>query len=154
MTTSPPHAVRQAQAADTLAVTDLVRHAYGHYTARIGRQPAPMTADYGRAIADQTVWVVDVNDQIGGIIVLQNGSDHLLIDNVAVRPALQGRGIGSLLIDFAEQHARAHGLSEVRLYTNEQMTENLAYYPRRGFTEVDRRSESGFRRVFFTKTSR
>lgn len=154
MTTPTSGTVRLADATDALAVTDLVQQAYRHYTARIGRQPAPMNADYGCAIADEMVWVVDIDDQVGGIIVLHDASDHLLIDNVAVHPALQGRGIGLLLLDFAERHARARGLSQVRLYTNEQMTENLAYYPRRGYTEVDRRTEAGFSRVFFTKTLR
>jgi ribosomal protein S18 acetylase RimI-like enzyme len=154
MTTPASDTVRLAEAADAPAVTDLVQQAYRHYTARIGRQPAPMKVDYGCAIADETVWVVDIDDQVGGIIVLHDAGDHVLIDNVAVHPLLQGRGIGSLLMAFAERHARARNLSQVRLYTNEHMTENLAYYPRRGYTEVDRRTEAGFSRVFFTKTLR
>jgi ribosomal protein S18 acetylase RimI-like enzyme len=154
MTMPTPEAVRLAHATDARAVADLVRQAYQHYTARIGREPAPMGADYEQAIADGTVWVVEVADGIGGVLVLHDVSDHLLIENVAVRPGLQGRGIGSMLIEFAEQHARAHGLTEIRLFTNEKMTENLAYYPRRGFTEVGRRTEAGFQRVFFSKTLR
>jgi len=47
--------------------------------------------------------------------------------------------------------ARRHGLSQVRLYTNEAMTENLAYYPRRGYAETHRAEQGGFRRVFFSK---
>jgi hypothetical protein len=31
------------------------------------------------------------------------------------------------------------------------MTENLKFYPRRGFTEVDRRTEDGFPWVYFRK---
>jgi ribosomal protein S18 acetylase RimI-like enzyme len=149
-----PRALRLAHATDAPAVADLVRQAYQHYTARIGREPAPMGADYERAIAAGTVWLVEVDDEVGGVLVLCDVSDHLFIENVAVRPGLQGHGIGSMLIDFAEQHARAHGLTEIRLFTNEKMTENLAYYPRCGFTEVGRRTEAGFRRVFFTKTLR
>jgi hypothetical protein len=42
-------------------------------------------------------------------------------------------------------------LPEIRLYTNEAMTENLAYYPRRGYTETHRAAEDGFNRVFFRK---
>jgi GNAT superfamily N-acetyltransferase len=145
--------VRPAKPSDASAVTDLVHDAYRHYVVRIGRPPAPMSVDYARAIADGIVWVVvDVDDEIGGVIVLDDATDHVLIDNVAVRPTLQGRGIGSLLMEFAEQHARVRGVGELRLYTNERMTENLAYYPRRGYTEVDRRTEAGFRRVFFKKT--
>jgi GNAT superfamily N-acetyltransferase len=73
------------------------------------------------------------------------------VENVAVRPAAQGQGIGGRLLALAEQHARGLGLSEIRLYTNEAMTENLAYYPRRGYTETHRADQDGFRRVFFRK---
>jgi hypothetical protein len=31
------------------------------------------------------------------------------------------------------------------------MTENLAFYPRLGYEEVDRRTDGGFERVFFVK---
>ena len=39
--------------------------------------------------------------------------------------------MGSRLLRLAEEQAHARGLPEVRLYTNEAMTENLDYYPRR-----------------------
>src|SRR5262245_45389189 len=70
MTMPTSEAVRLAHATDARAVADLVRRAYQHYTARIGREPAPMGADYDRAIADGTVWVVEVDDGIGGVLVL------------------------------------------------------------------------------------
>ena len=38
------------------------------------------------------------------------------------------------------------------LYTNAKMRENLALYARLGWREVDRRTESGFERVYFEKT--
>jgi len=56
-----------------------------------------------------------------------------------------------LLLAFAEEQARALRLAEIRLYTNEAMTANLAYYPRHGYTETHRAQEDGFRRVFFAK---
>jgi GNAT superfamily N-acetyltransferase len=51
----------------------------------------------------------------------------------------------------AERHARDAGVPEVRLYTHEAMTENHAYYERRGFTETHRGADDGFSRVYFTK---
>ena len=72
-------------------------------------------------------------------------------DNVAVLPAAQGRGIGARLLALAEEQARGLGLREIRLYTNEAMTENLAYYPRHGYAETHRAKQDGFNRVFFRK---
>ena len=73
------------------------------------------------------------------------------METVAVRPLAQRRGVGARLLALAEDEARARGLDEIRLYTNEAMTENLAYYPRHGYTETHRAGQGGFRRVFFTK---
>jgi ribosomal protein S18 acetylase RimI-like enzyme len=75
----------------------------------------------------------------------------LLLENVAVLPTAQGRGIGSRLLALAEDQARGLRLCEIRLYTNEAMTENLAYYTRRGYAETHRAEQDGFRRVFFRK---
>jgi ribosomal protein S18 acetylase RimI-like enzyme len=36
-----------------------------------------------------------------GFVVLRTGPDHLLIDNVAVGPDHQGRGVGGRLLDHA-----------------------------------------------------
>jgi len=66
-------------------------------------------------------------------------------------PPTQGSGIGTMLVDRAETEARNRGLAEVRLCTNEMMTETLAFYPRRGFVETHRGEEDGFRRVYFSK---
>jgi ribosomal protein S18 acetylase RimI-like enzyme len=51
----------------------------------------------------------------------------------------------------AEAEARVLGLPELRLYTNELMTANVAWYPRLGYRETERRAERGFARVFFEK---
>lgn len=44
------------------------------------------------------------------------------------------------------------GLQEVRLYTNELMNENLLYYPKFGFIELNRTTEDGYRRVYMSKS--
>jgi ribosomal protein S18 acetylase RimI-like enzyme len=92
-----------------------------------------------------------VDGAIVGLLVLVVYPGYLLIENIAVQPSAQRRGIGSRLLLLAEDEARANGLSEIRLYTNEGMTENLAFYPRHGYRETRRAEENGFRRVFFSK---
>jgi len=147
----PALRVRLASAVELDDVRGLVREAYSPYVARIGREPAPMNAAYGALIEEACVWVATVAEQIVGVLVLRSGPRSLLLENVAVAPAWQGRGIGRALIAFAEDRARALGLDEITLYTNEKMTENLALYPALGYEEVERRSDGGFRRVFFRK---
>jgi GNAT superfamily N-acetyltransferase len=109
-----------------------------------------MVADYGAAVAAGHVWVW-APDAVEGLLVLVPAPDHLLLENVAVLPASHGHGIGRRLLEFAERYALDRGLPEIRLYTNEAMTENLTYYPRRGYAETHRAVENGFRRVYFRK---
>jgi GNAT superfamily N-acetyltransferase len=110
-----------------------------------------MDADYAGLVDAGLVWVADSGGAILGILVLVVHSDHLLLDNIAVGPERQGSGVGALLMQTAEAHARAAGVAEVRLYTHQAMTENHAYYERRGYTETDRRVDDGFARVFYSK---
>ncbi|MGU3653951.1 GNAT family N-acetyltransferase [Mycolicibacterium sp. A43C] len=141
--------IRAATADDIAAVEEIVALAYRPYNARIGRAPAPMTADY-RALLPHTHVLTD-GDAVAGVLVAIPAADHLLVDNVAVDPRHHGRGFGRRLLEYAEQQARRRGLPALRLYTNAAMTENLTLYPRLGYTEVDRRIDDGFDRVFFSK---
>lgn len=113
--------------------------------------PAPMGADYEALVAAERVWVAETRAGPVGALVLREQEDAMLLENVAVAPSHQGRGIGRALIGFAEDRACEAGLAEITLYTNEQMTENLRLYPALGYTEIDRRRETGFARVFFRK---
>ncbi|TDP93152.1 N-acetylglutamate synthase-like GNAT family acetyltransferase [Leucobacter luti] len=143
--------LRRAAGTDVPAIQALVRAAYAPYVERIGREPAPMHADYPSAVLAGNAIVAQHEARIVGVLVCEpiNGSLH--IENVAVHPDAQGLGVGSALLAHAETLAVSLRLPEIRLYTNARMTENLAYYPRRGFTEVDRRVEDGFDRVFFVR---
>ena len=143
--------VRRATPADVPALYVVANEAYLLYVPRIGRMPAPMTADYSAAVQSGQAWVAEVDGQVLGLLVLVVCQGYLLIENIAVLPSAQRRGIGGRLLMLAEDEARANGLGEIRLYTNEGMTENLAYYPRHGYRETRRAEEHGFRRVFFSK---
>jgi ribosomal protein S18 acetylase RimI-like enzyme len=143
--------VRSAISDDVSAVERLVRAAYGKYVERLGRQPAPMTADYAALIGAGDSWVVELDGLVVGVMVLQSGRDHLLISNVAVSPGYQGRGLGSRLLVHAEAQARDRGFAEMRLFTNELMHENIALYRKRGWIEYERGEQAGFRRVFMRK---
>jgi GNAT superfamily N-acetyltransferase len=144
--------IRCARPADRAPIERIVRAAYGIYVERIGKPPGPMLDDYTALISDGRVSVLEEADRtMAAIIVLLPEPDHLLLDNIAVRPDRQGQGLGRRLIAFAEEQARRLGHSEVRLYTHEKMTENIALYTRLGFVETGRGQKAGYDRVFMTK---
>ena len=144
--------VRRASVEDAPAMTELARGAYAPYVARIGGEPAPMTDDYATVVRDDEAWVAEQAGSLVGLLVLSFHDDYLLLENVAVAPHAQKLGIGELLLDLADERARAVGVPEVRLYTNVAMTENLSYYPRHGYQETHRATQDSFQRVFFTKS--
>jgi GNAT superfamily N-acetyltransferase len=143
--------IRQAAGPDADTVQLITAEAYRHYVPRIGREPSPMLTDYAGAVRAGQAWVAEDDGQAVGIVVVELHPDHLLVENIAVRPAAQGGGVGRLLLARAEELAAELGYHEVRLYTHETMTENIAYYPRRGYTETHRGGQDGYRRVFFRK---
>jgi GNAT superfamily N-acetyltransferase len=144
--------IRRADPGDVDTIRAIAAAAYLKYVPRIGRAPAPMTADYAQAVRERQAWAAIEDQQIVGFAVLIAKPGYLLLENVAVLPAAQGRGIGARLLSLAEDHARHLGLGEIRLYTNEAMIENLAYYPRHGYVETHRAEQDGYRRVFFRKS--
>ena len=143
--------IRPAVAGDVPAIEALVRDAYAMYVPWIGREPAPVTADHAGLVAAGRTSVIEADGEVAGVIVLIPGGAHLLVENVAVAPKAQGRGLGRELMAFAERRAAQLGMAELRLYTNQLMTENLALYPALGYAETGRRAEDGFARVYFSK---
>ena len=144
--------IRRAAPADEADIRRCAEEAYAGYVAAIGRRPAPMVADFAAEIAAGEVHVALAEDGgLCGYIVFRPEAEHMLLENVAVFPAVAGQGVGGALIRFCEAEARRRGLSAVRLYTNEKMTDNLRIYPRLGYAEIARRHEDGFARVFFEK---
>lgn len=143
--------IRTAILEDVRAIDAIILDAYGKYVERIGRTPPPMEADYEQLVAEGDVWVLELDGEVAGLIILRSKRDHLLISNVAVASAHQGRRRGSHLLAHAEAEARRRGYEEMRLFTNEMMHENLAIYTRLGWSQYDRAEQDGFRRVFMRK---
>jgi len=145
--------IRAARPDEAARVEQLVAEAYRPYVPRIGREPAPMAVDYRTMIetTDHVTVVVDESHDPVVVLVTVAETDHVLVENVAVARSAQGRGLARRLLARAESAALRDGLTQVRLYTNAAMTENVAWYPHLGYTEVDRRTDGGFDRVFFRK---
>ena len=143
--------VRLAKEADLPFVERCATAAYEMYVERMGRRPAPMVADFAEIVSARNLYVLEGEGGSAGFVVFYPRGDHVHIENVAVDPAFQGKGYGKRLIAFAEGKAKEQGFSRVELYTNEKMTENIAFYPSLGYQELGRWEEDGFNHVFFRK---
>ncbi|WP_116102675.1 GNAT family N-acetyltransferase [Amycolatopsis thermalba] len=128
---------RRATPAHADAIRDLVHAAYAKWADLIRREPLPMQTDYRQAVTAHRIDLLYDDDQLVALIEMIPAVDHLLIENVAVRPSAQGTGYGRLLMRHADLLAQSMGLHGVRLYTNALFTENIRFYRRLGY-RVDR----------------
>jgi ribosomal protein S18 acetylase RimI-like enzyme len=143
--------VRRATTADAARVSACVCAAYERYIERIGKPPGPMLEDYAQVIQKRQVFVAERSNDLVGILVLGLTDEGFRLINVAVEPSFQKQGIGKMLLQLAEAEARRQGYETIHLSTNEKMTENQALYSKIGYVEYDRRTESGYSRVYMRK---
>jgi ribosomal protein S18 acetylase RimI-like enzyme len=129
--------LRRATASDVADIRKLTREAYAKWVPLIGREPKPMTADYAEAVRTHRIDLLHVAGALAALIETIAEADHLLVENVAVSPAFQGRGLGRKLMAHAEQIAASLGHGEIRLYTNKLFAQNIELYRKLGY-RVDR----------------
>ena len=144
-------AIRLGVVDDLNTVEEIVKKAYSVYIDRIGKKPAPMIVDYKNLIHKQLVHVIEEGNLIRGLIVLVPMEKFMLVENVAVHPDFHGKGYGRKLLDYADKVAKTKGFTEIRLYTNEKMLENLNIYQHLGWKEYKRRTEKGYSRIYMKK---
>nr|WP_255599387.1 GNAT family N-acetyltransferase [Hasllibacter sp. MH4015] len=143
--------MRRAGPEDADAVAALVDAAYRPWIDVMGMTPGPMLDDYAARIAQDWVGLRDDAQGLAEVMVLIETDDALLLDNLAIRPDLQGQGRGKGLLDVAEAVARDRGFTRLRLYAHEKMAANIAFYSRHGFAITHRVTEHGLRRVYMEK---
>jgi GNAT superfamily N-acetyltransferase len=86
-----------------------------------------------------------------GLIETIHHPDHLWIENLAVRPDRQGKGLGRLLLAHVERKAVEAGRAEARLLTNAAFEANVALYTRGGYSVHKREPFMGGTAVYMSK---
>lgn len=89
-----------------------------------------------------------------GALRLVRESSHLQVRRVAVDPAVQGRGLGRALMEWAHDHALALGYSEVRLGVRAQLPQNRSFYEGLGYGVLRAHSRPGTDEVAWYEMSR
>jgi GNAT superfamily N-acetyltransferase len=143
--------LRRASIDDAPAILALTRQAYAKWVPLIGREPMPMLADYAAAVQQHRIDLLYVEGELAALIEMIPEAGSVLVENVAVSPAFQRRGLGRRLLAHAEDVALSLGYGEIRLYTNERFVGNVALYLKLGY-RIDRKEEfKGSLRVYMSK---
>lgn len=138
--------LRLATAADADAIRALTRAAYAKWVEPDGREPKPMLADYDAAVREHRFDLAFVDGVLAALIETVDEGNRLLVENVAVAPAHQGRGLGTRLLALADEIARSQGKQRIRLYTNKRWAQNVRLYLRLGYA-IDSEEETAPGRV-------
>ncbi|MEU9302463.1 GNAT family N-acetyltransferase [Streptomyces sp. NPDC048269] len=146
MSTANPAALsfRSAVEADVTELVALVESAYrgdasrGGWTTEADYLEGQRTdADGVRQIIeapDSTLVVVERAGELVACCQLEHRGDHAYFGMFAVRPGLQGAGLGKEILAEAEHRARdTWGAKEMRMTVVNVREELIAYYVRRGY---------------------
>ncbi|MGI5256629.1 GNAT family N-acetyltransferase [Streptomyces angustmyceticus] len=135
---------RTAHDADIPGLVDLIESAYRGDTSRAGWTTEADLLEGQRTDPDGVAAVVRaesgrllVAERDGALIAccqLEHRGDHVYFGMFAVRPQLQGGGLGKVIIAEAERTAQdLWGAREMRMTVIRQRDELIAWYERRGY---------------------
>lgn len=129
----------------------ITRTAYAKWVEPVGREPRPMLADHDAAVREHRVEFVEIDGKVVAGVELVPEDGHLLVENIAVLPEAQRRGLGDIILARAEAVARDLKLPLMRLYTHSRMGSNVDWYLKRGYA-IEREEPFGNgNRVHFVK---
>ncbi len=138
---------RPATAADVPALVDLVESAYRGDASRAGWTTEADLLEGQRTDPQGVLDVVEKPDSMmlaverdGGLVAccqLEHRGLHAYFGMFAVRPKLQGAGLGKLIIAEAERVAvQEWGVSEMHMTVISAREELIAWYVRRGYART------------------
>ncbi|UOR07528.1 GNAT family N-acetyltransferase [Hymenobacter aerilatus] len=141
---APTLSLAPAAPADIPALERLVNHAYRGDASRQGWTTEADLLDGTRVDAAElhrmlaapgATLLVGRNEQGEPVACayLHVQPPQLYLGMLSVQPTLQAQGVGRLLLQAAEQHARQYGCHRIKITVISDRTELLAWYERHGY---------------------
>ena len=87
------------------------------------------------------VFVAEVEGHPAGYMAVREDGRSLVIDQLVVAPADQGRHVGHRLLDWAEGYGTSRGLERVRVPADGSDRKAREFYVRRGYLDAGRALE-------------
>ena len=143
--------IRQADLRDLYSVINCIEASFEPFISVLGQIPSALNADFKQIISNNNLYVAIIDDKVVGTIEIIMDNENVKIEKLSVLPDFRGNKIGNKLICYAEFLAKANKLSKVKLFTNELLDYNIKYFRNSGFIETERKTENGFKRVYFEK---
>jgi GNAT superfamily N-acetyltransferase len=134
---------RKAGLNDIHELTELVNSAYRGDQSKVGwtteadllggqRTDAEKITEMISAPDSQIELAIE-NGDIQGCIYIKKDNEYVYFGMLTVRPTLQNKGAGKLLLSRLEDLTREWGYQKIRMTVISQREELIAFYQRRGF---------------------
>lgn len=131
------------------AVRELILAAFAYMDGRIDPPSSALRLTPESMAADAAKGALLLAEQDGalvGCVFCRAQDDALYVGKLAVRPGLQGGGIGRALMAAAEAEARTRGLPFMELQTRIELIENHATFAKLGFVKTGEDAHAGYDR--------
>jgi GNAT superfamily N-acetyltransferase len=96
-------------------------------------------------------WLAHLGGQPVACVGLKGGAAYGEIKRLWVADAARGQGLAKRLMQVAEDHAKALGMTTLRLDTNAKLPEAIAMYRNSGWSEIARFNDDPYPTHFFEK---
>ncbi|MCV9962083.1 GNAT family N-acetyltransferase [Pararhizobium sp. BT-229] len=107
-----------------------------------------------KAETEKAYAAIEVGRLLGCVFCKTEPPDCLYIGKLAVAPDAQGRGVGRLMLQAAEDYAARCALPSLRLETRIELVENHRLFARWGFVRTLEASHPGFTHATFVEMSK
>lgn len=132
---------RKAEIEDAENITELVNSAYRGDSSKAGWTTEADLLDGQRTdpegiremIQKDRIELVSEKDELLGCIYIRKENDAAYFGMLTVKPTLQNKGTGKLLLERLETLTRDWGHTKIRMTVISSRKELIEYYERRGF---------------------
>ncbi|QEL54630.1 GNAT family N-acetyltransferase [Chromobacterium paludis] len=128
---------------DLPAVCQLIQQAFGPLAESLPSRPTALDETVasltGHLASGSQLFLASQARRLDAcLLVLPPDDGCAEIKRVCTHPDRQGLGLGSALLRHAEAQLRAQGVIDLRLATRRRLPDNLAFYQRLGYVELER----------------
>lgn len=125
--------IREASYSDFERIVEIERKCFTRDTAYSKRQ-----LKYLLTKANSDCLTMNIERSLSGFILIlyKKGSRVAGIETINVDPALQGKGIGTSLLEAAEENMKSNGIEKVRLEVSVGNQVAIRFYEKAGFRKT------------------
>lgn len=128
--------IRRAEIRDAEAITVLINSAFRKAESFFIERDRIDVASVRTLMEKGQFFVAEDDGVPAGCVYVEKRSERAYLGLLSVEPALQKGGIGSMLMNAAEEYCAKAGCRFVDLRIVNLRTENHAFYSRRGYVET------------------